>query len=165
MKAVVVEIIKTYTNKGGWPIAYATLDCSHGAKITFIEDKGTCLKCGLHQDIGYPAKRKSCKCGNRSFSNLESPNPHNERHRITRIGDEIDCVQCDQKAQALIELKKAIKSGHISHTRYKRGYVHVYKYDKDAPKGVLLLLSVEECPELNSILKGPLAPLSPTEPR
>lgn len=71
------------------------------------------------------------------------------------------------EAQTL--LIEAISRGRVSHTRagsgLYRGAVLVYEHNHESPTGVSLLCVVDDSTEVAAILRGGLAPLSPTETR
>ena len=66
-------------------------------------------------------------------------------------------------------LRQAVAEGRVSHSRagtgLYRGALLVYEHKPESPTGVLLLCAVDDTPEAAAILRGPLSPLSPTEPR
>ena len=67
------------------------------------------------------------------------------------------------------ELAAAISEGRISHTRagdrLYRGSTLVYERRADSPTGVMLLAVVDNDSPAAALLRGPLSPLSPVEPR
>lgn len=66
-------------------------------------------------------------------------------------------------------LKTAIDEGRVSHTRagdrLYRGSTLVYERRADSPSGVWLLGVVDDDSPAAALLRGPLSPLSPVEPR
>lgn len=66
-------------------------------------------------------------------------------------------------------LQTAIAEGRVSHTRagdrLYRGSTLVYERCADSPSGVVLLGVVDDNSEAAELLRGPLSPLSPVEPR
>lgn len=86
------------------------------------------------------------------------------------VGTQVDCPRCHQQVAAVAELRAALAiPGLVSHTRMRpwcgENQVHVYRHAPESPTGVLHLLTVEDGPEVQALLRGGLSPLSPTEPR
>lgn len=67
------------------------------------------------------------------------------------------------------DLKAAIDAGRVSHTRagdrLYRGSTLVYERHEGSPSGVQLLGVVDDGSPAAELLRGPLTPLSPVEPR
>jgi hypothetical protein len=88
------------------------------------------------------------------------------------VGEVIQCQECVWYACSLFQLKAALAAGVVSHTRANRngldqltGSITVYRYEPTSPTGVYSVCGIEETDEVRALLKGGLAPLSPTEPR
>lgn len=66
-------------------------------------------------------------------------------------------------------LESALAAKRVAYTRagdrLYRGLIMVYGHDNTSPTEVVLLCVVEDTPEIAALLRGPLTPLSPTEPR
>ena len=69
----------------------------------------------------------------------------------------------------LDDLRAAIEEGRVSHTRagdgLYRGSTLVYERRPESPSGVWLLGVVDDASPAAELLRGPLSPLSPVEPR
>ena len=67
------------------------------------------------------------------------------------------------------DLKAAIAAGRVSHARagdrLYRGSTLVYEWSVESPSGVVLLGVVDDNSAAAALLRGPLSPLSPVEPR
>jgi hypothetical protein len=98
---------------------------------------------------------------------------HDEPNQITKIGDVIQCDDCDRYAATLARLR-AMKPGDVQHSRFRtrdsRGYgegdYYVYGRDYNSPSGVHLLFAIDATEEAGEVLRALQAsPLSPTESR
>lgn len=74
--------------------------------------------------------------------------------------------------EAADQMRAALLSSKLAHTRHVRGFVHAYHRDETSPTGVLLAASCEAtrydalAAELRGeVFAGALSPLSPTEGR
>jgi len=72
-------------------------------------------------------------------------------------------------AKSLDDLRAAIAAGIITHSRARswcrQNLIYVYQRNPESPTGVTLYETFPESAELDSILRGGLSPLSPTERR
>lgn len=73
------------------------------------------------------------------------------------------------QTEKLAALPALIDAGKVSHTRAGerlfRGATLIYLHDKQSPTGCTLWHAIDDCPELDALLRGGLSPLSPTERR
>lgn len=86
------------------------------------------------------------------------------------------CPDCTQEAKIAAipqQLRDALTSANVSHTRFRYSQVHVYRFDASSPSGFMLEVSATPavfdavCAELKAagLLRPGLSPLSPTEAR
>lgn len=164
MKTTVTQIKLGLTNEHRFPFATAQLACGHGAACELRPMRAKCYSCGnALEAVGHVLPK--CACGHYSATEMDLPNAHNAADQITKIGDVVDCERCDWQAKGLAELKMLIASGTLSHSRWRNGSVHGYRYEPTSPTGVLIAVTLDETPEALALLRGGLSPLSPTEPR
>lgn len=189
MPSAVAHIVTGFTNDTRMPYAYAKLTCGHAGNVVLAVPYGTCTKCGQVvrddeklTDPHFPKAtiRYICPhCGGSSYSNLWSPNPHDDADRVTKPGDVVDCEACGHFEAAMAKFE-TLDWSTVSHTRFRPsdsrgsadGYVYVYGRDPKSPTCVGLLFAVEYRPgwvadRVDAVLakhRG-MAPLSPTEAR
>jgi hypothetical protein len=149
MKTIVTEHVHGFSNSHlRIPFAYAQTKCGHGVKS---EQRPKPAPAGYVPDPTLP--------GTPCFGYEDI---------LPAIGAEVECERCDWQVTSIAQLKTAIAAGIVSHSRADRhwaGRIHVYRYDKTSPTGVMHLLSLDETPEACAVLRGGLSPLSPTERR
>lgn len=166
MNTTVTKIVHSFTFTTNSPVCWAECACGHTVDVKLLGNVGRCTRCGWEQYLNENGGT-TCPCGNNSWNILRMSDAHNPRHQITKMGDTVDCVRCTQYATALEKLKAALAGAvRITHTRCRRaGRIDIYQYDATSPTGCILFMSIDETPEVNSLLTGGLAPLSPTEKR
>jgi hypothetical protein len=167
MKTTITRMVKGYSNSAlVIPYVYAVLACGHAAKVELIPYTYRCIKCD-REHFSSPNKGFQCECGGGIGAIVFTPDPHNDAHIVTKIGDVIECGSCDNQQQAVSILRQAIADRSLHHTRAKSwcgsNQIHAYKLDPTSPSNFFLVVSVEDTPEVQAMLKGTLAPLSPTE--
>lgn len=164
---------------GGWPYILAKLACGHVGHVRVVGNVYECGgKCGrtfqaISQDVS-PAGMGQCPCGYKGgYTTPYRSNAHKEEDRLTKLGDEAECKECDHFATALAKLQ-ALKPGDLQHARFRpydsrggsAGAFYCYVREPGSPTGVKLLLSIDARPEAEKVLQAlRAAPLSPTEPR
>lgn len=158
--------------------AYAKLDCGHAAEVQLRPAEIACRVCGHTGPFveATAAERPSwakvwrvcsaCRSASGGAYTL-IPDPHNPEHRLTKVGDVVDCAYCRQYATALEQLRQ-LDRGLLAHARYRdwcgRGSYYIYRRDPSSPTGVALVLTIEARPEADEVLRAMgLSPLSPTE--
>lgn len=145
MWQTVTKIVKSFSQPNRWPVSWLELECGHTAKsqITGAAD-------------AWPP-----------------PNEHDDANHLARPGDSVTCTECDHY-QAALEKLRAMKPGDVQHSRFRhrdsRGFgpgdLYVYGRDPRSPTGVKLIMSIDDTPEAQELLrKLSASPLSPTEPR
>lgn len=165
MTTTVDHIVEGFTNTGRFPYAYAMLKCGHSSKLVLRPQRGACCTCGTVQELTPQAEQPPYRvcCGTSVFNHIDSPNPHREADRVTKVGDVVECEQCerDNASEAwLRSLDRAV----VHHSRLRYGSYNFYRRAADSPSGVLLVGSVPATPRFDAILNElRYSPLSPTE--
>jgi len=170
----VVRIEKGFSNSAmAVPYAYAVLTCGHSADVKMRGQDLECFKCKTqYVHDGHSAKCPACGCT--SALHIKGyPHPHKEADRLTKVGDEVECEECDIYTEQLKKLR-ALKPEDIQHARFRTydsrgigdGAYYLYKRDESSPTGVTLMFSVPATKEVDELLRAiRVAPISPTEPR
>ncbi len=164
------------------PYTLAVLECGHligGAKET---SEYKCHKCGkiLGQwtceelSAHYKANGKTYCCGLGSCTSTlgKSKSQHEPENFLYKIGDEVDCSECNSMYKSLDHIKE-VKS-QIHHGRFmpnggreslsREGRYLFYRHDSSSPSGFMLLCGVIRHPVSDKALtEMGLSPLSPTE--
>jgi hypothetical protein len=94
--------------------------------------------------------------------NINSPNPHKAEDRLTKMGDVMECERCAAEA-AQLEWLRALDMSTVHHTRERYGSIYLYRLEPTSPSNFMLIGSVAPTPANEALLRGRLAPLSPTE--
>jgi hypothetical protein len=141
-KRKVTRIVRSQSN-GCWPVpvSYLELECGHHHKPLLRSDD----------------------------YNLA----HSDANHIAGPGAILGCAACRRHMSALENLR-ALSASDVSHTRFRHhdsrgfgpGSIYVYGHDDKSPTGCHLLMSIDETPEVQEILRAlRSSPLSPTERR
>lgn len=160
--ATIVRIHHGFSNSAlRMPYAQAILDCGHVASVELKNRRGACHHCGTETDLETGVV-KSC-CGSSFFRITYSPNPHNAEDRVTKVGDHIDCEQCQREEDA-VERLRTLDRKEVHHMRLRHGAYHAYRLDPTSPSGFTLHSSYPCCAKIEAALSElRLSPLSPTE--
>ncbi len=171
MKTTVTRIVKDWTTSR-LPIVFANTMCGHGADVVLLPTIMRCIGCGATQEIAsLGGTTVRCACGKWAHEYAFHAEPHNQKHWITMVGNEVDCRECDSYAESLARFR-ALTPADVQHTRFRpydsrggsEGAIYVYKRDTTSPSGVMLLMSIQSTPEVDAICSALRAsPLSPTE--
>lgn len=147
------------------PYALAILACGHAQRV---EVKPTVYACAACSRETTSCQHASCPCGSTAgFRIIHITNPHLENDRITQIGDEIECEQCERESEQMAWLR-ALPAGAVHHARFdprfSPGSYHLYRNDPTSPSGFMLLGSVPATRVFDAALReAKISPLSPTE--
>jgi hypothetical protein len=98
---------------------------------------------------------------------IDSPKPHLEADRLTKVGNRVECMQCDNDAATIVWLR-ALPAGLVHHARYDPrfapGSYRLYRHDVSSPSGFFLIGSCPATPQFDAILREVgISPISPTE--
>ena len=166
--AKITSFVEGFTNTGRFPYVHPLLDCGHGVDVKMRATTGTCGGCGttLSHEDGKSFER--CTCGAWHTKNIDSPRPHNEADRLTKIGDVHECVKCAQNVEKIAWLR-SLPKGAVHHARFdprfSPGSYHLYRHDVTSPSGFFLMGSVPATKEFDAVLNEVrISPISPTEP-
>ena len=97
------------------------------------------------------------------FSQVWTPNHHNEADYVTRIGDVVACDTCEREAGQIVWLRGLDKQTVIL-SRFRHGSYYFYRRDESSPSGKMLIGGVMASPKIEAVLSElRYAPLSPTE--
>ena len=168
MNSTVKAIITGYSNSAlRCPFAYAQLDCGHSAEVKCVPYEGECMNCG--QRAIAPSGKPCANCGGMSYRIIFTPDYHNEAHRLTKVGDQIACGECDKHAERIAWLK-TLNPKTVHHARFRPrhsggGYYTLYTLDATSPSNFMSIGGIEATPEVDALLDAMrVAALSPTEP-
>ena len=159
----VTRIEQGFMDQSRFPFALARLSCNHLARVELLPVKYKCTTCGL-----VTLSNEPCVCGGRWSHTYEfSPYAHNPEHQVTKVGDVVNCKECDKEA-AQLEWLRALPREIVQHARYRTfcgsGSYYFYQRDATSPTGVRLAGSVVATPEVDAVLREKrISPLSPTE--
>jgi hypothetical protein len=94
---------------------------------------------------------------------IDSPKPHLEADRLTKVGNRVECMQCDNDAATIVWLR-ALPAGLVHHARFRYNGYHLYRHDETSPSGFFLIGSCPATPQFDAILREVgISPISPTE--
>jgi hypothetical protein len=148
------------------PYALAKLTCGH---VTDVKIKPTLYACGECGRETTSCQHASCPCGSTKsgFRFLHIANPHLPEDRITQIGDEVECKQCEDDIERIAWLR-ALPKGLVHHARFdprfSPGSYHLYKLDQTSPSCFFLIGSVPATKQFDEVLREvSISPISPTE--
>lgn len=163
MAATTVTGIKLgFSNTQRFPYALSVLACGHLGHCTLRPRILVCTRCGTEHARPDEDYRAIYCCGHSAFHCQPLPNPHAEADRVTKPGDVVECRECDRDAEQTAYLR-ALDRSTLHHTRYRNGFIYLYRLDPTSPSGFMLVRSVSATPEHEALLTGSLSPLSPTE--
>lgn len=161
---IVERIDLGFTNTGRFPYALTVLSCGHMVNVELRDTLGTCDDCGARTRHAQGQSFKRCDCGCFVTTNIDSPNPHVEADRITKIGDQHECIACAREVER-IDWLEHLPAGLVHHVRPRHGSYHLYRHDPKSPSGFFLIGSMPICPAVERALDAKrMATISPTEP-
>lgn len=124
--------------------------------------------------IPFPVAWLELECNHTAPADAEFGRAHDDSAHRIKPGDVVDCRHCESYARSLTKLN-AIDPSTVSHTRFRAhdsrgigsGDVYVYGRDSKSPTGCHLLMSIDDTPEVQQIIRARFgnSPLSPTESR
>lgn len=165
----ITSLVKGFSSPLRAPYVYGKLDCGHTCDIELKDSTFKC-KCGAEYSVSSNFYRPdSCpSCGTKGTGNyVFQPDPHDEDHHNSKVGDERHCQRCDSY-QANLQQLKNLDWSTVAHSRYRewggKGAYYVYRRAPESPSGVLLEMTIEATQEAEDLLSARgNSPLSPTE--